>query len=99
MIKIPFTDSEQKRIEILQKAHQEYVDWWLPIDSPSGSLLDAMSFYRFLQFLLTGSNDDFFDRWIMNKIDKDKKGVMKQFILDLLFKMNFDKQNFINVQE
>jgi hypothetical protein len=30
--------------DILKKSHQEYVDWWLPIDVENGSIMSLFSF-------------------------------------------------------
>ena len=39
--------NKSERLEELKKAHQRYVDWWLPIDVANGSFLAPMSIERF----------------------------------------------------
>ena len=49
---------------LLIKAHQDYVDWWLPIDVSQGSTLAPMSFLRFLEYILIFDDKNWFDRWL-----------------------------------
>ena len=50
--------------DILLKAHQQYVDWWLPIDVAAGSVLAPMGLYSFCHKMLSYPEKEFFDRWI-----------------------------------
>jgi hypothetical protein len=50
--------------DILLKAHQQYVDWWLPIDVAAGSVLAPMGLYMFCHRMITMPENEFFDRWI-----------------------------------
>ena len=68
------------REEILKIAHQEYVDWWLPIDVAAGSVIAPMSYDRFLESLLTYPHENWFSRWIGDKIPSDKITYFKTFI-------------------
>jgi hypothetical protein len=80
--------------DILKKSHQEYVDWWLPIDVENGSIMGAMSYNRFLESLLTYTHEDWFVRWIGDKIPSDKIIPFKVFILRLVVNthIEFSKQ-------
>lgn len=66
---------------ILKTAHQEYVNWWLPMDIESGSLIAPMNYNRFLESLLTYSHEDWFMRWVGDKIPSNKITSFKTFIL------------------
>ncbi len=72
--------------DILKIAHKEYIDWWLPIDIESGSLLAPMSYNRFLESLLTYPNEEWFVRWIGDKIPSDRITAFKGFILRSIVK-------------
>lgn len=76
--------NKKERIEILKVAHQEYVDWWLPIDVAAGSVMAPVSFPMFLQYLLKLPEEVYWDRWIGDKIPKDKKIEFKQFVINTL---------------
>jgi len=73
-------------VEIV-KAHQRYVDWWLPIDVASGSLLAPMSCHRFCEYLLLYDDEEWWDRWLDNELlTKENKTYDKRIVLGLLYK-------------
>ena len=78
--------------EILLKAHQNYIDWWLPIDVAHDSFLAPMGLLRFCRYMLIMPDEECFDKWINEKelqIPKDgnirlAKIYMKEFILKMM---------------
>jgi len=85
-----------ERIALLKDAHQEYVDWWLPIDVAGGSLLAPVGFLWFLHYLLTMPSEHWWDRWVGCTIPKDKHYVLKRDILRLIIEHH---KGEINVYE
>lgn len=76
MSKIDYVKIKQ---EILLKAHQKYVDWWLPIDVAAGSVLAPMGLYMFCCRMLTIPDDQYFDRWIdENELPIPKNGDVRE---------------------
>lgn len=73
-----------ERIEEIKKAHQRYVDWWLPIDVAGGSFMAPMSYERFCEWLLTGNDSDWFDRWLPEFIEVNEKHYMKRQLLSVI---------------
>ena len=80
------------REDILKGAYQEYVDWWLPIDIKSGSLMSPMVYERFLESLLTYPHEDWYMRWIGDKIPSEKITVFKSFIFRVIISKYNDKK-------
>ena len=85
-----------EREEILKIAHQEYVDWWLPIDLACDSCMGAMSYDRFLESLLTYPHEKWFTRWIGDKIPSDKITPFKTFIFRLVVFNHVENSKQIN---
>jgi len=81
-----------ERDNLLNNAHQKYINWWLPMDIQSGSSLGAMAYNRFLESLLTYS-DDWWVRWIGDDIPLDKKIAFKVYILKII-----KNKTWLNVQ-
>lgn len=64
--------SKYDRYKKIVDSHEEYVEWWLPIDVAAGSVMAPMSLQRFCELMLTLPNNNFFDRWSKgdyNKVD------------------------------
>ena len=74
----------EERLDKIKKAHQRYVDWWLPIDVASGSLVAPMSRHRFCESLLTYSDQNWFDRWLPDYINITEKNHMKRWVLEFI---------------
>lgn len=74
----------------LKEAHQRYVDWWLPIDVASGSLMAPMSCHRFCETLLvndfgyTENIKNWWNEWMIDFIEPSEKIKMKRLILQLI---------------
>jgi hypothetical protein len=82
--------------EILKNAHQDYVDWWLPIDVAGDSFLAPMSYDIFLERLLTYPHEEWFARWIGDEIPSDKITAFKTFIFRLLIFNHVNNSKQIN---
>ena len=83
--------SEEAVIKI-KEAHQRYIDWWLPIDVSSGSLMAPMSCHRFCESLLVndfgfgGSSpiENWWDEWMTEFTSPIDRLRMKSLILKLI---------------
>ncbi len=73
--------NKKERLELLKDTHKRYVDWWMPIDIACNSCLAPMSFKRFCDSLLTYP-DEWWSRWLGDKVLDTKKTAFKQYILD-----------------
>lgn len=71
-----------ERLREIKKAHQRYVEWWLPIDVAAGSVMAPMSCHRFCESLLTYSDKDWFDRWLPDFKEPGEKIHMKRCALE-----------------
>ena len=84
--------SKEEMLNKLKDAHQRYIEWWLPIDVESGSLIAPMSCHRFCETLLYndggfgGSSPikNWWDEWMKDFRSPEDKIKMKQQILTLV---------------
>ena len=83
----------EERLEEIKKAHQRYVDWWLPIDVAGGSALAPRSFDGFCRFLLVANDSDWFDRWLPDYTSSEEKYFMKSVIMDTVFLKRYEKND------
>jgi hypothetical protein len=83
-------DVKEQQIEVIKLAHQQYVDWWLPIDVAAGSTMGAMSCHRFCESLLTfeggyaGGIKNWWNEWLGDYTSIEDKTKMKVLILKLI---------------
>jgi len=77
-------DSEIDYVMILKCAHEDYVDWWLPIDVAGDSFMAPMGFLRFLTYMLYLPQDEWWDRWVGNEYSREETLNLKHVTLDLV---------------
>lgn len=86
--------NNKHEIQVIKSAHKKYVDWWLPIDVASGSLMAPMSCFSFCQTLLTyeggwgGSEgqriENWWNEWLSDYTSVEDKTRMKKIILNFI---------------
>jgi hypothetical protein len=80
-----------ERLVEIKKAHQRYVDWWLPIDVAGGSFMAPMSYNSFCETLLTNDGgwfsaestiENWWNEWLPDFTEPKEKSLMKRCILE-----------------
>lgn len=79
----------EDRIDEIKKAHQRYVDWWLPIDVAGGSFMAPMSCSRFCEQLLINDGgwstiENWWNEWLPDFTTPTEKYYMKRAVLEAI---------------